>query len=503
MSEQNWRRLNADDLTPEAIAKMEAIAKAAEIADNGNHRTRSTDEIKLVKYSDDAIANQFSEQHKDDLRHVDQWGWLEWTGQRWRRIPDVNVMDHARFISRSVAQECTHEPLARSVASAKTVAAIVRLASGDERHRSDVEQWDRDLWLFNTPGGTIDLHTGQLRPHRREDYITKMANATPRGACPKWITFLKRITNNSDELQAYLQRLAGYALCGDPREECLDFFYGSGGNGKGTYLAALEYVFGEYATSAGKETFAESKNEKHLCGIAKLAGARLVVSNEVDEGQRWDEARIKELTGRGPVDARFMRQDLFSFLPQFTLIIAGNHKPSLKAVDEAIRRRFHLVPFTVTIPTNERNESLKKELCAEADGILDWAVTGCLEWQKQKLNPPEMVLTATAEYLEGEDTLQMWLDECCLTGHEGYEEPIALLAESCRQWKQERGERPFGRKTFTDKLTDRGFVRKRDKTGWKMAGLRLTDEERKGATARLESRKKQPTERDDETSWTA
>ena len=459
---------------------------------------KNADEIRPVKYSDDALADKFSDRYKQDLRYVPSWGWLEWTGQRWLRITDVAVMDRARPLCREIAEECRtdelisqakREALARSIASAKTVAAVVGLARGDYRHYSEVHQWDVDLWLFNTPGGTIDLRTGNLREHRRDDRITKIANATPKDDCPTWKAFLKHITDGDQKLEAYLQRLAGYAMVGDPQEECLDFFYGSGGNGKGTYLATIEYLFGEYATVADAETFVESNGgNKHPCDIAKLAGRRLVISNEVDEGQRWDEARIKNLTGRDVMTARFMRQDFFDFMPQFTLIIAGNHKPGLKTVDESIRRRFHLVPFTVTIPAEQQNTNLKNELRAEADGILAWAVAGCLDWQWQRLNPPEAVLAATTEYLQSEDIFEIWLTECCIRGPQ-HEEQTALLCESFRRWKQERGEQPLGRKTFTTKLTERGFTRDRDMHARKMCGLRLTPEERSAAEAAIEERR--------------
>jgi P4 family phage/plasmid primase-like protien len=442
-------------------------------------------EDRPVRYSDDALANAFSEKFAATLKYVPAWGWLEWAGERWRRIFEVLVMDRARPICRSAAQQCLEDPdvnpttrerLARSIASARTVAAVERLARGDWRHYTEVSSWDADLWSFNTPGGTVDLKTGALRNHRREDFITKISNATPTGDCPQWLAFLKRVTAANQELQDYLQRLAGYSLVGDPLEECLDFFHGKGGNGKGTYLDTLQFIFGEYGTTAATETFLEKKGERHPCDVAKLAGARLVVAQEVDEGQYWDESKIKSMTGRDVLTARFMRQDFFDFKPQFTLIIAGNHKPALKTVDASIRRRFHLVPFSVEIPVGEQDVELKERLRGEADGILKWIVQGCIDWQRQRLNPPNVVLTATADYLQEEDTIELWLSECCIQGKE-FEEPSSPLYESFRRWKQERGEKPPGQKTFTNRLVERGFERDRNSAARTIAGLRLTDEE--------------------------
>ena len=499
----------ATPLTPETLAP-------AEESSNGDGEP---EQIRPPEYSDDAIALVFSAQFSEDLKYTPSWGWLLWDGTHFRRVPDVIALERARHVCRYFAERCDGDPAvhpsgqsrrARGLASAKTTASVERLARGDARHLTEASEWDSNLWLFNTPGGTVDLKTGILRPHSREDRITKIANATPVGDCPRWHSFLERVTagdrdeaeeerraiqaegselpetlaqQNANSLSAYLKRLAGYALVGEPREECIDFFYGPGGNGKGTFISSLQYAFGEYATTAGKETFAESKYENHPTHIAKLAGKRLVVSNEVDEGQHWDESRIKNLTGRDVMTGRFMRQDFFDFVPQFTLIIAGNHKPSLKTVDESIRRRFHLVPFNVVIPAEERDPNLKEILKAEADGILAWAVEGCLDWQREGLNPPEAVLSATAEYLGDEDTFSEWITDCCVTGPD-LEEPTAFLHESFSYWKSKRGERAPGRKTFTKQLTARGFKRDRDSANRKMVGLQLTQTERQAVEDR-------------------
>jgi P4 family phage/plasmid primase-like protien len=467
-------------------------------------------ELRPVQYSDDALAEVFSEQYQNDFRFVPEWGWLSWDGTRWKKVPEVVVMDDARLICRQQAHICGGDPsitaqkrppLARVIGSARTVAAVVRLASGDPRHLLYADKFDTDVWAFNTPGGTIDLRTGRLRSHRREDYITKISNATPQGDCPLWRAFLDQITKQDTKLQGYLQRLMGYALVGDPSEESLDMFYGGGGNGKGTFLTTNQFVFGEYATVAASETFMEAKGERHPTDIAKLAGARLVIAQEVDEGQQWNETRVKTMTGRDVMTARFMRRDHFDFIPQFTLIISGNHKPSLKSVDRAWRRRLHLVPFVVTIPASEQDPNLKNKLQQEADGILRWAVEGCSDWQKQGLNPPEIVLAATEEYLASEDTFEIWISECCLRGHEGYEEPTAWLYESHKHWKQERGERSLGSKNFSQRMSNLGFRPDQRTSGDRariFLGIRLTDDERCHVKAVIEERKRRQEGRDRE-----
>jgi len=495
-------------------AKRSALSNDDIGADHGveRHVDRNDDDayeacegvVRPTKYSDDALADLFSKKYKDDFRFVDEWGWLQWTNTRWQPVSDFVVMGYARQICRNQSQLCENDPditpksrstLARAVASAKTVAAVIKLAAGDKYHYLESSGFNADVWLFNTPKGTIDLRTGTLRQHRPTDYITKIANASPEGSCPKWLAFLDQITASDILLQSYLQRLAGYAMAGDPSEECLDFFYGLGGNGKGTFLKVLQHIFGEYSTTAATETFLESRGERHPTDLAKLAGARLVVAQEIDKGRSWNEFLVKTMTGRDEMTARFMRRDFFNFIPQFTLIISGNNKPSLKNVDPAWRRRLHIVPFNVTIPADKQNPNLKTELEAEADGILKWCLDGCLAWQKQRLSPPDTVLAATADYFVAEDTFEQWLTECCLRGQEGYHEASSLLHESYRHWKVNRGEKASGTKAFSTEL-EKSFRSKHGRTGTIFYGIRLTDEERDVAQANLTARKRAKQEGD-------
>lgn len=440
------------------------------------------DPVAPIQYSDDAIAQLFSLQHQEDLRYVPEWGWLRWDGTRWARTPDVLVMDMARRICRLVAtearedpeagQESTRRKLAARISSAATAAAVERLARGAPEHLSDARIWDSDPYLLNTPGGAVELRTGRLRPHRREDYCTKITKATPRGRSERWERFLERVT--TPEIAAYLKRLAGYALTGSTQEECFTYLYGQGGNGKGTFLNTLTSIMGDYAIVTSAETFLETRHDRHPTEIAKMQGARLVAAQEVDEGARWNEARLKELTGRDPITARFMRKDEFTFLPQLTLIFAGNHRPQLKSTDAAIRRRFHLVPFEQQIPESERDPRLKDNLLAEADAIMAWAVEGALDWQEVGLSPPDSIRSATESYLDSEDTFGLWLDECCIVGAD-HQEAGSLLYASFKRWKEARGEGVPSLTRFGRTLSDRGFDSKRASIGNMRMGLRLND----------------------------
>jgi putative DNA primase/helicase len=262
---------------------------------------------------------------------------------------------------------------------------------------------------LNTPEGIVDLRTGQMRPHDRAALCSMTTVAPADLACPRWQRFLDQVTAGDQDLQRFLRRIAGYGLTGSTREHALFFFYGTGANGKGTFLNTLTAILGDYAKVAGMDTFTESHTDRHPTELAMLRGARIVAAQETEEGRRWAESRIKALTGGDPITARFMRQDFFTYTPQFKLLIAGNHKPGLRNIDEAIRRRFHLLPFTVRIPPEARDPNLFDKLKEEWPAILGWALQGCLEWQAEGLNPPAAVIEATAEYFDDEDSFGRWL----------------------------------------------------------------------------------------------
>ena len=188
--------------------------------------------------------------------------------------------------------------------------------------------------------------------------------------------------------------MTGYALTGSTQEAALFFLYGTGANGKTVFCNTVSGIHAAYAAVAPMETFIATKGERHPTDLAGLRGARLVTAVETEEGRHWNEAKIKALTGGDKIAARFMRQDFFEFVPQFKLVIAGNHKTGLRSINEAIRRRFNLVPFTVKIPEDERDERLTEKLRAEWPGILQWMIDGCLDWQADGLRPPEAVREA-------------------------------------------------------------------------------------------------------------
>jgi putative DNA primase/helicase len=315
-------------------------------------------------------------------------------------------------------------------------------------------QWDKDPWMLNTPGGVVDLRTGKMREHRADDYMTKMTAVSPGGDRPRWKAFMKQITDGDEELQRYLQRIAGYSLTGDTREQELYFFWGTGNNGKSVFVLVISGILNDYHTASSIETFTASKFDRHPTEIAKLHGARLVTAAETEEGRRWSEARIKELTGGDKISGRFMRQDFFEFYPQFKLLFIGNHMPTLRIVNKAITRRFNRIPFNVTIPDDQVNKNLAAELKAqEGPAILAWQIEGCLEWQKIGMCPPKVVTDATEAYLESQDVLGEWIEECWKNSTSGFISSTEAFA-SWQTWADARQEWVGSVKSLVARLED-------------------------------------------------
>ena len=432
------------------------------------------EDVRPPKFTDEALALRFAELHVDDLRYVAAWGkWLTWDGTRWRIDDTLHAFSLSREICREASSQCNTPHVAKKLASAQKVAVVERLAKADRRLAATVDQWDSDPWLLNTPGGTINLRTAEMRVHQPADYITRVTSVAHEGYCPNFLKFLVRVTDGRDDLQSFLRRVFGYALTGSTREHALFFMYGTGANGKSVLLDTVAGIFGDYHRTAPIETFTASSAERHPTDLAGLRGARLVTATETEEGRRWAEARIKALTGGDKIAARFMRQDFFEFVPAFKLVIAGNHKPGLRSVDEAIRRRFNLIPFTITIPPDERDPDLAEKLKAEWPGILQWMLDGCIEWQERgSLTPPQVVQDATANYLEGEDAIAAWIEESCDLDPQGYELSSELF-QSWKIWTEQNGEYSGTARRFSQRLEDRGYVKQHTRVGKRFIGLRL------------------------------
>ncbi len=429
--------------------------------------------------SDDELARRFTSRRHDEFRYVAALGrWYIWRGTHWVRDESKATFDAIRQSCRldlglaliGITKEGDRKRIRERLGGAATIAAVERLASADRVHAITSDVLDANPWLLNTPTGTVDLRTGRLQPHDPRDLCTKVTAATPSGDCPMFLRVLERALPDPRE-RDYLQRFVGYMATGVIKEHVVALAYGTGANGKSLIFNAIKHAFGDYALTLGSEVLMESHNDRHPTEIAVLRGARMALCSEVDSGRRWNETRVKRLSGGDPITARLISRDPFEFQPSHKLVLLANAKPGIRIVDEAIRRRIHLIEFRVTIPEAERDASLPEKLKTEASGILAWAITGCLDWQAGGLQPPDSILAATATYLDREDVIAEWISECCC--------PIGQVSlsdahSSYREWAERSGHQVIGRNTFGDQLEAHGIRRVETRARvWAFNGLSL------------------------------
>lgn len=449
--------------------------------------------------SDDALALELGARGWNlDAKHVDLWkGWLFWSGARWELDQTAEAMSRTRTFLRDRAGEVQAWAERKAVdlkpgdrkrlldwakkqgevlRGIGKIDAVKRTATTNIPSMAHPDYFDTDLMLLGTPGGTVDLRTGDLRPADRRDMITKLTAVAPaeRGAKPeRWIAFLEEIFGGDYRLIDFMQRAAGYALTGMTNEHKLLFLYGTGRNGKSVFLNTLFWLLGDYARKAAAETFLNSQVERHSTDVAGLKGARLVMGSELPRGKTWDESVIKDLTGGDKMSARFMRQDFFDFVPQLTLMIAGNTQPSFRGIDEAIRSRVVMVPFAVTIPVERRDTGLQDKLKDEGPAILRWCIEGAEQWQRRGLDVPASVSAASAEYFDAEDTVGQFLEAEVDRIEGGGFERSSDIHQRFTQWIEKQGMGAWTQNTLIKELRGRGFTDGKSNGHRGLKGLRL------------------------------
>lgn len=423
--------------------------------------------------SEESLAILFA-QLFPDVRWVESLKkFFIWTGSYYREDNNLRIMTMLRAFMSEVSK--IHPDHARRLGSAKTVYSVQLLLRAAEGYAEQKENMDSDKFVLNTPRGVWVFKLGQLLsscPHR---FLTKSTSVAPTsGKMPIFESFLIEVTGNSEALIAYLQRCCGYLLTGSVNEHILLFFYGTGRNGKGVLISVLLGILGTYGTVIPAEMLLESRGERHPTEMTLLDGIRVAVCQEISEGKKFNEARIKGLTSSDPFPARVMRGNFYTVYPTGKIVIVANHKPNLRHVDEAIRSRLHLIPFTVTIPKESRDPELSEKLVAEYPQILQWMLDGFQEYQRMGLNPPRQVLDATKDYFDAEDELQGWLVECCDTnvGGDDRESPSSLFA-SWSGYCRSNGLNPGTQKTFGQKLEGAGYESGRTGTGRYWRGIKL------------------------------
>jgi len=342
------------------------------------------------------------------------------------------------------------------------IKAMIELAKSESEIVIVPEALDTDEWLLNTINGTIDLRTGELKPHVRENLITKLVSVQydPDAVCPTWDACLHKIMGGNNELIRFLQKAIGYSLTGSTREQCMFILYGAGANGKSTFLNTIERLLADYAQQTPTDTLMAKKNEGIRNDVARLKGTRFVTASEAEQGKAMAESLIKQMTGGDKLTARFLHGEFFEFVPKFKLFLATNHKPNIRGVDNGIWRRIRLIPFTVTIPDAERDSDLGDKLLVELPGILRWAVEGCLAWQREGLAAPVEINQATAEYRSDMDWLQAFIDERFVV-RSGLKIPASSLYQEYQQWCGQNGEHEYSQRILGMRLKDKGFETRR------------------------------------------
>lgn len=446
------RAMLSPQLVAQLVRKVDPDAKIAErfhLSDLGN-------------------AGRFASGQADSTRYVCEWGWLAWDGRRWDRDTTGQAEQAARDTVRGVygeAAACPNQTERRGIAkwalsteSAQRIRAMLALAESETGIRARAGDFDRDPWRLNVLNGTLDLRTGKLRPHMRQDNITKLAAVEhdPHATCPLWLKFLAETTDGDQNMIAYLQRMVGLALTGDTSEHCFHLLWGTGANGKTTFTSIILALLGEYGQTTSIDTLLAKRAGGIPNDLAALCGSRLVVASEIPENGRLNESLVKDLTGQDRISARFLHHEWFEFVPSFKLWLFGNHRPVIRGTDYAIWRRVRLVPFTVTIPEARQDKHLADKLKAELPGILNWALEGCLAWQRDGLQPTEKVKAATTGYRLEQDVLGQFLAECTIES-DLLEARASELYKAYTEWCQENGEKAVSGTAFGRAMTERGY----------------------------------------------
>ncbi|MGO9016909.1 MAG: phage/plasmid primase, P4 family [Syntrophobacteraceae bacterium] len=437
------------------------------------NRSNAVSKTKSHPLTDFGNAERFAMQHCEDVRFCHTWGkWLLWDGARWAIDETSRIVQLAKMTVREIYAEAARirdkdrrlEVVrhAKDSESSARIQAMLTLAKTEPGIAITGKSLDENPWSLNVLNGTLDLRTGKLNPHRREDLITKIGPVLydSQADCSQWDAFLVKIMNGSPALISYLQKLAGYCLTGDTREKCLPVLYGIGDNGKTIFTATMGGMLGDYATETPVDTVMIKKQESIPNDIARLKGARLVTASEGEREQRLAESLIKRLTGGDKISARFLHQEFFEFTPEFKIWLSTNHRPIIRGSDNAIWNRIHLVPFQVIIPKSEQIDRtlLLEILRQEWPGILKWAVEGCLLWQREGLLKPGEVECATDDYRADSDIIGGFISDCCILN------PLAKcktaeLYGGYETWCNDNQEEPLKIRALGSVLEERGFKR--------------------------------------------
>ena len=440
-----------------------------------------------VQFTDSTSAAKLIRKYGNDIRYNAAWKkWVVWNGKYWESdesgaLVHEKGLEMVRNIYEEILKTDDHrermeiEKYARLSESVRRREAFVKAAQWVKELNVRSEELDPNPWLLNTRNGTLNVITGEFREHRQEDMITKIADVDydPNADCPLWKQFIREIMDYKTDIIGFVQTAAGYALTADTREQTMFILYGSGANGKTTFLNTIMSIMGDYAIATPTETFMRKNGDQNTNDIARLRGTRFVTTTEAEQGRRLSEPLIKKITGNDQMTARFLYGEYFNFTPTFKIFMATNHKPVIKGTDHGIWRRIKLIPFTTRIEEGKQDKTLEGKLRREASGILNWLLEGTGRWKHEGLAVPAVILNATDEYRAEMDVIGNFLKERCIV-KEGLKIRVRELFKAYQDWCAENNEHAVSERFFSLRLKEMGYEQCRTSEArfWSPLGLR-------------------------------
>ena len=424
-------------------------------------------------WTDLGAGQLFADCFKDLARYVPaRKSWFVYKDGAWVQDTEgLKAMEHCKDVAKSMFQYATEIRDDHKRQEFMKFCAKWQSRKGRETFLKDaqgayslsMDAFDTDLFTFNCANGTLHLDTMEFTEHRSSDLLTKKSPAVynPQARCPRFESFVEEICSGDQDKAKFLQKALGYALTGDISEQAMFMLYGTGSNGKSTFLNIFSAVMNTYAQSASSEAFMQKKNESVNNDIARLKGARFVTAIEMEENKRLAESLIKSMTGGDKLVTRFLYGEYFEYVPQFKVFLAANHKPIIRDTTHSIWRRIKLMPFENTFTEANRDKHFAEKIMAkEMPGILAWAVKGCLLWQQEGIQDPPTVKKATAEYRTEMDSFATFFEECCLVREDG-RTSNKMLRSAYDEWCKDNGEYALSQRPFSQKLLEMGFEKKR------------------------------------------
>ena len=443
-----------------------------------------------MQFTDVTNSEYFLKAYGDVIRYCYSWKrFIFWNGAYWESDsrPRVGPMcKHfihkmyrgLRFISDTKLKIAFERHLIKSESFRRIQALEGLLKISDEILISE-DELDKDIYLLNVKDLTLNLKTGKGNQPNAKQFLTKQSRFifNKDAKCPIWGMFLMQIFNKDISLIHYIQKAMGYALSGDTSEQCMFILWGSGANGKSTFLNTILKLMGNYACNTSIETFMKKHNE-HSNDLARLKGMRLVTTSEVEQGQTLSESLIKIATGEDEITARFLYGEYFSYTPTFKIFMATNHMPKIRGADNGIWRRVKMIPFNVTIPPDQRDKHLSEKLLAENSGILNWLLQGYKSWVKEGLSDePSVIKNANEQYRMDMDVVGNFINDCFeLDASLNLRIHTKLLYDTYIKWCTRNNERVMSQKWLSMRVFEKGFQRKRTNGQSLWLGLILKDE---------------------------